>query len=120
MPPLYTEMEPMDVQRRLIEAVDMRYLEIVKGIFKSDEWQGQTFGPDNQVPIPKATLRLLCPRDPATERFTCAFCPGVTHSQSGHALEHIQDHFGMRPFACAAENWWVLRFVQAWVADANG
>ena len=95
---LYTKIQ-VDVQRELYEAVDMQYFDALKAIIESPQWIYQ------DRPIPRGMLRSLCPRTPDIDRCVCAFCPDVSFSQVGHALEHIQQHFGLRPFQCTAPDW---------------
>lgn len=83
----------------LYQAVDMQFFDNLKAIFESDEWLYQ------ELPVPQQMLKRLCPRNHVTDQFVCAFCPGVTFTQPGRALEHIQQHFGLRPFQCTAPDW---------------
>ena len=95
---LYTK-DQLAVQRGLYEAVDMQFFDNLKAIFESQEWIYQ------DRPVPRQMLVSLCRRDHVTDQFVCAFCPGVTFTQHGRALEHIQQHFGLRPFQCTAPGW---------------
>jgi hypothetical protein len=95
---MYT-MDQLAVQRELYEAVDMQFFYALEAIFKSHEWMYQ------DRPVPQEMLKSLCPRNHALDRCVCAFCPGVTFTQPGRALEHIQQHFGLRPFQCPAPDW---------------
>lgn len=89
---LYTK-DQLAVQRGLYEAVDMQFFDALKAIFESQEWLYQ------DRPVPRRMLRPLCPQR------ACPFCPGVTFAQLDRALEHIQQHFGLRPFQCTAPDW---------------
>lgn len=89
---LYTK-DQLVVQRGLYEAVDMQFFDALKAIFDSDEWLYQN------RPVPRRMLRALCPQ------CACPFCPGVTFTQASRALEHIQQHLGLRPFQCTAPDW---------------
>lgn len=100
--PCYTK-DPLAVQRELIEAVDMQFLPALRAIFDTQEWILQS------RPIPRRMLRALCPREPALEQCICAFCPTARFQQAGRALEHIQQHFGLRPFQCGEPAWCVVR-----------
>lgn len=91
--------DQLDVQVELFQAVDMQFLDSLKAIFNSQEWLYQEF------PVPQRMLKCLCPRNHVIDQFVCAFCPGVTFAQPGRALEHIQQHFGLRPFQCTAPEW---------------
>lgn len=97
---LYTK-DHLAVQRELYEAVDMRFFDALDAIIKSTEWKYQT------LPVPREMLRALCPRDPVINQSVCAFCPNERFGQAGRALEHIQQHFGLRPFQCSELNWYV-------------
>lgn len=104
---LYTKIQ-LEVQRELFEAIDISFCGVLEEIFKKEEWLYQ------DRPVPGRMLRPLCPLDPTIGRIICAFCPGVTFTQAGRALEHIQGHFGLRPFQCAAPEWYVLRPGVGW------
>ena len=88
------------VQLDLIEAIDIRFLPILQEIFKTGEWLWQS------QPIPRKMIKALCLKDPLTDLFLCVFCPDRTFNQSGHTIEHLQQHFGLRPFRCTAPNWY--------------
>jgi hypothetical protein len=98
-PTFYTK-DQLLVQVELIEAIDIRFLPILQAIFNTEEWLFQ-----NQ-PIPRKLIRALCLKDPLTDKFICVFCPDRTFNQSGHTIEHLQQHFGLRPFHCTAPNWY--------------
>ena len=100
-PTFYTK-DQLLVQVELIEAIDIRFLPILQAIFSTGEWLWQS------QPIPRKLIKALCLKDPLTDRFTCVFCPDRTFNQSGHTIEHIQQHFGLRPFHCTAPNWYGL------------
>src|SRR5258706_10962600 len=90
------------VQVELIEAIDIRFLPILQAIFNTVEWLWQS------QPIPRKLIKALCLKDPLTDRFICVFCPHSMFNQSGHTIEHVQQHFGLRPFHCTAPNWYGL------------
>ena len=98
-PAFYTKDQLM-VTVELIEAIDIRFLPILQAIFNTEEWLWQS------QPIPRQMIRGLCLKDPLTDRFICVFCPDCTFNQSGHAIEHLQQHFGLRPFLCIAPEWY--------------
>lgn len=98
-PEFYTK-DQLLVQVELIEAIDTRFLPKLQAIFSTAEWLRQSH------PIPRKMITALCLRDPMTERFICVFCPYSTLKQSGHAVEHLQQHFGLRPFRCTVPNWY--------------
>ena len=95
---LYTK-DQLAVQRKLYETVDMRFFNALDVIIRSPGWIKQ------DSPIPREMLRALCPRDPYINQIICAFCPNERFGQAGRALEHIQQHFGLRPFQCSELNW---------------
>jgi len=99
VPAFYTK-DQLLVQIELIEAIDIRFLPILQAIFNTEEWLWQS------QPIPRKLIKALCLKDPLTDRITCVFCPNRTFSQSGHTIEHVQQHFGLRPFRCTAPNWY--------------
>ena len=86
------------VQRELFETIDMQYLPILESIFRTEEWLSQGW------PIPRDMLHALCPLDTSTHEWVCAFC-SMSFKQRGRAIEHIEQHFGLRPFPCTAPNW---------------
>ena len=102
-PAFYTK-DQLLVQVELIQAIDIRFLPILQGIFNTMEWLWQS------QPIPRKLIKALCLRDPLTDRFSCVFCPDRTFNQSGHTIEHVQQHFGLRPFCCTAPNWYQSRY----------
>jgi hypothetical protein len=91
--------DKLTVQWELYDAVDMRFFDALDAIINSQEWRYQN------RPIPREMLRALCPRDPSMHQSICAFCPNERFGQAGRALEHIQQHFGLRPFQCSEPNW---------------
>jgi hypothetical protein len=97
----YTK-DQLTVQRELFEAIDLQFLPILDAIFSTEAWMWQS------QPIPRGLIKALCLRDPLTDRFICAFCPDVTFNQAGRTIEHLQQHFGLRPFHCAAPDWYGL------------
>ena len=98
-PTFYTK-DQLLVQRELFEAIDIHFLPILQAIFNTVEWLWQS------QPIPRKLIKALCLRDPLTARFTSVFCPHRMFDQSEHTIEHIQQHFGLRPFHCTAPNWY--------------
>ena len=95
---IYNE-DQLTVPMELYDAVDMQFFPALKAIFDSEEWLLQ------ERPIPRGMLRALCIRDPSINQCICAFCPNKRFEQAGRALEHIQKHFGLRPFQCAEPTW---------------
>ena len=92
--PRFYHKDPLVCQTELIVAVDIRFLSVLNTIFSTEEWMWQS------QPIPRKLLKALCLKDPLTDRFTCVFCPDRTFNQSGRAIEHLQQHFGLYPFYC--------------------
>jgi hypothetical protein len=86
--------DQLQVQKELIQAIDHQYLPILQDVFRTHQWLYQ------EEPLPRDTVKTLCPKDPGTRKFYCVFCPTVSFAQSTKAVEHIQQHLGMRPFDC--------------------
>ena len=98
--PMFYTKDQLLVQLDLITAIDIQFLPILQEIFNTEEWLWQS------QPIPQKMIKALRLKDPLTDLFACVFCPDHKFSQSGHTIEHLQQHFGLRPFRCTAPNWY--------------
>jgi hypothetical protein len=101
--PQYYEYIPNLVEQELWGAIDPQNTNdqrLLHAIFQSQEWKSQS------APISEDYIRQLRHQLdlPSGVVYRCPFC-AVTEGEANHMTEHIQAHFGLRPYSCG--QWYV-------------
>lgn len=99
--PQYYQLEQSSVEGQLLDCLENENdRRLLYAIFQSSEWKFQN------APIPETLIRQLRHHVETSSGtvYLCPFC-AVIEKEANHMTEHIQGHFGLRPYYCS--QWYV-------------